>query len=116
MQGRVDPVQLLLARCVVPDDRVNMAVDQTRRQGDALRVHDRIRLIGIEILLIPKLSNPAIDGDNAISIRDGSFDLARQQKADIANDQFFVFRHLTPPYLICMLTFMKAWARFFSSG
>ena len=50
MQAGVDPTKLVLPRRPVARDRVDMAVDEARRQRDALRVDRRGRSRNVEIL------------------------------------------------------------------
>ena len=66
-----------------------MAVDQTGGQCHPMRMNLYRRIIQIHILGIANIGNPAIDRDNAITIKDGRFQLARQNLADIGNHKFF---------------------------
>ena len=66
-----------------------MAVNQTRGQCHPMRMHLYRRIIQIHILGIPDIGNPAVDRDNAITIKDGRFQLTRQNLANIGNHKFF---------------------------
>ena len=76
VEARVDPVQLLLARRVVPDDRMNVAVNQTRAQGYALGIHHCCCVIRIQIGFPADRSNPVTITDNTISVDQRLFQLA----------------------------------------
>jgi hypothetical protein len=52
MQGRVNPVKLLLARCVITDDRMHMAVNEAGGQGDALGINDTCRTFTIKVVFV----------------------------------------------------------------
>ena len=47
VQRRVDPVQLLLSRRVVADDRMDVAVDQSGGERNAIRVDDGVGIINV---------------------------------------------------------------------
>ena len=88
VQGAVDPVKLLLARGIVADHRVNVAVDQAGDQRDAVGVNLGRRAFGIEFFGTAPIGDLAVDGDQAIAVQGGGLDLARQDHADIADDEF----------------------------
>ena len=66
-----------------------MAVDQTGGQCHPMRMNFYRRVVQIHIFGIADIGNPAIDRDNAITIKDGRFQLARQNLANIGNHKFF---------------------------
>ena len=68
VEGGVNPTELLLARRVIPDNRMNVTVDQTRREREAFRVNDRLRAGEIHIRRLANRGDLAINGNDAIRI------------------------------------------------
>jgi len=88
VEAAVDPVELLLARGVVADDRVDMAVDQAGAEGDALGVDDGRGPGGIKVLLVSHGGNPVAFADDAVAVDQRLLDPAREDLADVADDEF----------------------------
>ena len=105
VQGAVDPMQLLLSGRVIADDRVNMAVDQSRRQRDPLGIDNGVRPVAIQIAFLTPLRDFTVDCDQAVGVQNGVFHLARQHLSNVLDDE--LLRHgilgSLVEYLVSML-------------
>ena len=88
VQGAVDPVQLLLAWGIVPHDRMHVAVDQPRREGDAMGVDHCCRPVAIKILFVPERADLAAGCNHTIAVKDRRLHLAGQDQSDVTDHEF----------------------------
>ena len=79
---------MLLTGGVIADDRVDVAVDQARRDRGAHGVDYRVRLGGVQILGMADGGDPTVDGNDAVTVQDRFLKLAGQQQADIPDNEF----------------------------
>ena len=70
VQGAVDPMELLLAGRVVADDGMNVAVDQTGGERDAVGIDRGGCTVCVEVLLAANSGNLSVLGDDAIGFED----------------------------------------------
>jgi hypothetical protein len=87
MQAGIDPVELALSRGPITGDRMNVAVDQARRNCDAKSVDRRRSARKIEALGAPDRSDPAIDRDDRVRIENRLLEVAAQHQPDVPDHQ-----------------------------
>ena len=104
VQRRVDPAELVLARSPVARDRVDVAVDEARRDHGSLRVHDCRRAFRVHVLRPSDRNDAPVHRDDRIGVEDRIFDRPREQKADVADHRLAgaagrgrVMSHENPP-------------------
>ena len=88
VQCAVDPVELLLARGIVADDGVDVAVDEARCEGRAVGVDRCGGVFAIKVGLGAPCGDFTVGGNQAVAVEDWCVDIARQDEADISDDQF----------------------------
>ena len=98
MQTGINPVNLLLARRVIANHRMHMAVNQPRRKRHTMRIDNACRLICIKVMIGANRTDTAINGNHTVSIDKRFFQLARQNLANIF-DHKLLHRHNPPPLL-----------------
>ncbi len=62
-------MQLLLARRIIADHRVDVTVDQARREGHALGVDQRVGPFAIDVALTSDASDLAVQANYAIGVQ-----------------------------------------------
>ena len=95
MKKAVDPAQLVLARRPVAEHRMDVAVDQAGRHGRAFGVDHHVRLLGVDVLGLANRRDAAVDRDDGIGVEDQLLERAREQGADVLDDQL-AFRRTRP--------------------
>jgi hypothetical protein len=83
----VDPADLVLARRPVASDRMDVAVDQARRDGGAVGINNGGGALGVDVLEAADRRDPAVLGHDRVGIQDRLFQRPRQQQPDIADHQ-----------------------------
>ena len=73
VQSAVNPVQLLLSRGVVTDNRMDMAVNQSGRKGHPVGVDLGGCVVDIKIFLHPPSGDFAVQGHQTVSVQNGLF-------------------------------------------
>lgn len=99
-----DPAELVLARRPVAEDRMHMAVHETRRNGAAHGVDDgSARRIG-QVLQAADGRDAAVLDQDRIGVQDRIRQVAREHQADVTDDRFALGRsrrrferHALPP-------------------
>jgi hypothetical protein len=70
VETTVDPTDLILARCPVTDDRVDVAVNQARSKCCAVGVYEVRCTFGVDILASSDCGNAAVYDYDRVSIED----------------------------------------------
>ena len=87
VEARIDPVELALARRVVADHRMDMAVDEAGAERHAHGIDHRRRAVGVEVLGVAHRDDPVARADDAVAVDQRLLDAAREDLADIADDE-----------------------------
>src|SRR5207244_3540676 len=86
VEGRIYPPELVLARRPITEHRMNVRVDQPRRDHGAATINHDLRASHIAILeLAYGTDNTALDNDG-IGVKNGPRDIAGQQQPHIVDD------------------------------
>ena len=96
VQSAVDPAELVLARRPVAGYGVNVAVDEARSHCRAVRVNQRARAFGVQVLLETNAEDLPIDYDDGVAIQDGPLQITAEKEADIADYELCGTRQLRP--------------------
>jgi hypothetical protein len=87
VQVRVDPVELLLARREVAEDRVRVVVAQARGHGGSRGVDGRRDPGDVGAALAADRVDHAVAYDDRVTRRDGRLDVAGDDRADVRDDE-----------------------------
>ena len=92
LRARVDPAELILPRCPVARDRVNMAIDQARGEHGSVGVDDGRRALVVEILGAADGMDASVNRDEAVAVENRALQHAGKDQADVSDHQLLAVR------------------------
>jgi hypothetical protein len=86
VQGGLDPAELVLAGRPVAEHRVDVAVDEPRREAGAACVDGGVRAARVAVALLPDGGDPAVVHHDRVGVEDRALHVPREHEPDVPDD------------------------------